>query len=188
MNAMATTSRPKKTVDDFMALGGEVRAELITGELYVTPSPTSWHQHIVTNLCLILAPHIRNGRLGSTWVAPLDVHLPSGDIVEPDLIFVRRANRSIIQEWIRGVPDLLVEVVSPSNVERDRIVKRDLYARNQVPEYWIVDPDARTVEVLCLGEGDYLASGYFGPGSELVSSALPDLRLSIDDVFRSDRT
>ena len=189
MNAMAATSRPLKTADEFMALGDEVRAELIAGEIFMAPAPTRWHQNVAGNLYELLAPHARTrGRgdasWGTVWIAPLDVHLPSGDIVQPDLIFVRTENWEILQDWIRGTPDLLIEIVSPSNAERDRIVKRALYARNGVSEYWIVDPDVRTVEVLRLRDGTYEPAGYFGAGTELVSSVLPDLRLPIDEVFR----
>ena len=190
MASMATTSRPKKTVDDFMALGDGVRAELIDGEIYMAASPTSWHQIICGNLHLAMAQHARERNLGTVFVAPLDVHLPSGDIVEPDLIFVAEKNRGIVQDWIRGVPDLLVEIVSPSNPERDRLVKRTLYQRNGVPEYWIVEPEARAIEILRLepqpqGSAAFAPAGYVGAGATLITRALPELELQVDDVFRS---
>ena len=184
MNAMAAISRPLKTVDEFMALGDEVRAELIAGEIFMAPAPTRWHQDIAGNLYLALALHVRARALGAVCIAPLDVHLPSGDIVQPDLIVVRTENREIHQDWIRGTPDLLIEIVLPSNAERDRIVKRDLYAGNDVSEYWIVDPEVRTVEVLRLKDGAYAPAGYFGAGTALRSEVLPDLGLAIDEVFR----
>ncbi len=184
MSAMAkATSRPRKTLDDFMALGDEARAELIAGEIYMTPSPTPWHQTVSFNLGLILGPHVREHGLGRVWSAPLDVHFPSGDVVEPDLIYVCSVKASIVQDWIRGVPDLLVEIASPSNAERDRIVKRDLYARNGVPEYWIVDPDVRTIELLRLQDRCYAPAGYFGLGTVLRTETMPLLRLVVDEVF-----
>lgn len=186
MDSMApATSRPQKTVDDFMALGDEVRAELIAGELYMTPSPTPRHQDVAANLLERLRPFVRDRSLGTVWIAPLDVHLPGGDIVEPDLLFVSKANESIIQDWIRGAPDLLIEIVSPSNPERDRIVKRDLYARNGVGEYWIVDTEARAIEVLRLSGGTYAPAGYFVTGTALTTKTLPGLELPVEQVFRS---
>lgn len=184
MTPMAgATSRPRKTLDDFMALGDEVRAELIAGELYMTPSPTPPHQSVAANLHLILGPHVREQNLGTMWIAPLDVHLPSGDIVQPDLIFISTASAPIVQDWIRGVPDLLIEIVSPSNAERDRFVKRALYAENGVREYWIVDPDSRTIEVVRLDDGAYQPAGYFGVGTSLTSVTFPALRLDVGELF-----
>ena len=179
------TSRPRKTVDDFMALGDEVRAELIDGELYMMASPRPVHSIAADNLHLLVGPHVRAHGLGRVMTAPSDVHLPSGDIVEPDLIYIAAENLGIIQDWIRGVPDLLIEIVSPSNPERNRIVKRALYAENRVPEYWIVEPETQTIEVLRLDGSAYAPAGYFGMGTELVTAAIPDLRVSIDEVFAS---
>ena len=202
MAAMAT-SRPSKTVDDYLALGDGVRAELIAGELYVTPSPTPDHQTIVGNLHVLLRSAVRSGAGGSVYVAPLDVHLPSGDIVQPDLLWIAASNHSIVQDWIRGVPDLLVEIVSPLGAERDRIVKRALYARNGVPEYWIVDGATQTVERLVLarpvlerpvlarpvleGTGNapagYTPAGYYGASDTLVTERLADIPIPLQEVF-----
>ncbi len=184
MAPMAATSRPKKTIDDFMALGDEVRAELIAGELYMTPAPSAWHQDVAANLLQALRPFVRQHRMGNVWTAPLDVHLPSADIVQPDLIFVRIEKRDIVRSWIHGAPDLLVEIVSPSNAERDRLVKRTLYEQNGVPEYWIVDADVCAVEVLRLDKDSYVPAGWFASDTTLVSAELPGLQLDIDEVFR----
>ena len=99
MPAMATR-RPLKTVDDYMALGDEVRAELIAGEIYMTPSPTARHQSIVGSLYLDLVAAARAGEAGVVYLSPLDVHLPTGDIVQPDLLFVREGNMGIVQDWV----------------------------------------------------------------------------------------
>lgn len=187
MNAMApATSRPPKTLDDFMALGDEVRAELIAGEIYhMAPSPQPRHQFVSLELLVVLDRHVRSLDLGRLLSAPSDVHLPSGDVVQPDLIFIAKANVAIIQDWIRGVPDLLIEIVSPSHAERDRIIKRALYARNGVPEYWIVDPVDRTIEVLRLCGETYAPAGYFGVGTYLESALLPGLALEVAGVFEA---
>ncbi|MEK7767079.1 MAG: Uma2 family endonuclease, partial [bacterium] len=122
-------------------------------------------------------------KLGRVFVSPLDVHLPSGDIVQPDLLYIRTANLGIVQDWIRGVPDVLIEVVSPERPERDRLVKRALYARNRVPEFWIVDPATRTVEVLVLDGVKYASHGYFEFADALTSPALGGLSLPLAEVF-----
>lgn len=188
MNAMApATSRPPKTLDDFIALGDEVRAELIAGEIYMAPSPQSLHQRVCLRLTVALESFVRDRGCGQLLCAPLDVHLPSGDVVQPDLIFVARDNASIIRDWIRGAPDLLIEIVSPSHAERDRIVKRGLYAHNGVPEYWLVDPADRTIEVLRLSGATYVPAGYFGVGTALTSQTLERLELNVTDVFSPPR-
>lgn len=182
---MATLQRrPRKTVEDFMKLPEDVRAELIDGEIYVmSPSPRERHQASLGCLHLRLGAHVESRKLGRVYLGPFDVHLPTGDIVQPDLVFVAQANLGIVQDWIRGTPDLVIEVVSPERPERDRIVKRDLYARNGVPEFWLVDPEDQAIEVLRLVDGRYAPAGYYRVGETLRSAALPSFELRVMEVF-----
>jgi Uma2 family endonuclease len=174
--------KPRKTVEDYMKLPEGVRAELIEGELFMTPSPRYGHQDVATELVARLRALAGARGLGKVLSAPFDVHLPSGDIVQPDVVFVRTENLGIIRDWVRGVPDLLIEVLSPEAPERDRIIKRDLYARNGVPEYWIVDPAARTIEVFRLEGESYPPPAVFESGDTLTSALLPSLGLGVDEV------
>lgn len=178
-----TTTRPRKDVHDYMRLPDGVRAELIHGELLMSPSPKERHQRIVSNLHFALRRLVQVSKSGRVYDAPLDVHLPSGDIVQPDVIYISDANRHIIQEWIRGVPDLAIEVVSAETPERDRIVKRDLYARNGIREFWLVDGQDQTVEVLQLAGDSYAPFGYFEGDAAVESSVLPNLTLPISEIF-----
>ena len=180
----SVTGRPPKTVSDWLALPDDVRAELIDGEILVTPSPSFRHQEIALRIAFAIDPWCRANDGGRVVVAPLDVHLPSGAVVQPDVVFVARANLAVIQDVVRGVPDLLVEVVSRSHPERDLFVKRDLYARNGVPEYWIVRPDESSVEVLRLAGSEYAPAGWFVRGAHVRSPSLADFTLPVDDVFR----
>lgn len=166
-----------------MRLPDGVRAELIEGELFMSPAPKFRHQRIVSNLHFALRKHVEARRLGIVVDSPIDVHLPSGNVVQPDLVFAAEANRTILRDWVRGTPDLLVEVISPESAERDRIVKRDLYARNGVPEYWIVDEQSRSVEVLRLKADAYEPAGYFTEADSVRSILLPDLDLTLAEVF-----
>ncbi len=168
---------PPQTVRDLLALGEGVRAELVAGAIVMTPAPGLPHQRAVLNLALSLTAWADREGAGEVFVAPVDVYLPSGDVVEPDLVFVSAARREIVRDQVRGVPDLVVEVLSPSNVARDRGLKRELYARNGVPEYWIVDPVGRTIEVLCYLGGSYTRAGLYGGADALVSATLPRLVL-----------
>ena len=166
-----------------MSLPKGTRAELIDGELFMSPSPKRLHQNAVLRLVRRLADFIESRGLGAVFVAPFDVHLPSGDIVEPDILFITKANLGIVQDWVRGAPDLVVEVLSPDGLERDRFVKRGLYAENGVPEYWIVDADAKTIEVFSLRDGKYVPNGYFENDDVLVSPLLSEFNLPVADVF-----
>jgi len=187
---LARRARPRKTVEDFMNLPDGSRAELIDGDLFMCPAPREPHQWAVGNLYVLLTQFAHSRKLGKVYVAPFDVHLPSGDVVEPDILYVAKANLGIVQDWVRGAPDLVIEVLSPEGIDRDRIVKRDLYAQNGIREYWIVDAEAKAVEVFTLRDGTrqagparYEPNGYFESNDILVSSLLPELKLPVADVF-----
>jgi Uma2 family endonuclease len=184
---LARRGRPRKTVEDFMNLPEGTRAELIDGDIFMSPSPRPRHQRAVIRLLKHLDAHVSAQGLGEVFVAPLDVHLPSGDIVEPDIFFVAKENQGLVQDWVRGVPDLIIEVLSPDRRERDRIVKRGLYAENRVPEFWIVDPEAGSFEVFALRGEQYEPSGYFDKDDALVSPLLPDFKLTVAEVFAQPR-
>ena len=184
MGSMADLlTRPRKTVDDFMKLPEGTLAELIDGEIFMTATPFVPHQRVVLNLTAEIRAFARPRQLGEVILSPMDVHLPSGDIVEPDIVFVRRENLAIVQDWVRGVPDLLVEVLSTSHPERDLIVKRNLYARNGVGEYWIVDPMDRSVQIFKLSGDQFDPAGYRREGETLGTSLLPGFDLPVAKLF-----
>ena len=183
MVSMPQTHRPRKTREDYLALPDEVRAELIDGELYVTPSPGFSHQDVVGRLYRVLSEYVERLELGRVGLSPLDVHLPGGDIVQPDLLFVAQSRRAIVQDWVHGAPDLVIEVLSPSRPDRDRFVKRVVYERAGVSEYWVVDPEERSIEVLSLDGGRYRSAGYVTSDQVLTSRILAGLQLPLSRVF-----
>ena len=123
------------------------RYELVDGELLVSPSPTWTHQRAVLKLCLILAPFVEEHRIGTTLMAPADLNLQSGQLVQPDIFVVSFVGGKEPLEWSDfPVPLLVVEVLSPSTARYDRITKRRRFQRSRVNEYWIVDADARRIE------------------------------------------
>jgi Uma2 family endonuclease len=124
------------------------RYEIIAGELHVTPAPRPRHQLYSQRLNLQLAPFAEHHNLGWVFTAPIDVLFAEGEYVEPDLVFVRRERVGIISDrGIEAAPDLVVEILSDSTAKLDRGPKLRQYTRFGVPLYWIVDPQARHIEV-----------------------------------------
>ncbi len=140
------------TYADFRALPEDGRRyEILDGELHVSPSPGEQHQRVVGRLFSTLMHYVELAGHGVVYVAPFDVVLSDGSVVEPDIVYVSNARRHIItEENIQGVPDLLIEVLSPNRPEVDSRSKRNLYARHGVPFYWMVDPSQRELTELQL--------------------------------------
>ena len=174
------------TYDDWLELPDDLsRYEVIDGVLYVTPAPSTHHQRAAGNLLVAMHAHARTRGLGEVFVSPIGVRLPSQPVpVEPDLVFVAAAHRAIVREaYIEGVPDLVVEILSPSSRTYDRTRKLQLYEENGVPEYWIVDERAETVEVLALESSEYVPLGAWGRGERATSRALPGFAVAVDEIF-----
>lgn len=143
------TLRRKCGYEDYRRTPDDERYELLDGELIMVPAPRVDHQRVVLRLASALHAFVEERGLGEVLVAPCDVVLSDTDVVQPDVLFVSRERAHVVvPENVRGAPDLVVEVFSPSTGERDRTVKRALYARHGVREYWQVDAQARTVTVL----------------------------------------
>ena len=150
------------------------RYEAIGGELYMTPAQTYRHQRVSRHLVAALDHLLNEPERGLALFGPVGVEFPATDEgVQPDLLFVSNERRGIISDdWIRGAPDLMVEILSPSTASRDRGIKRQLYERQGVREYWIVDPDANAVDVWRFGEE---------PAHERFEGTLP-VRLGAEEV------
>jgi Uma2 family endonuclease len=158
------------TYEDYAALPDDGRRyEVHDGELSVTPSPGTNHQRVSRNLNEILGAHVRTRGLGEVLYAPLDVILANTTIVQPDLIFV--------------APTLAVEILSPSTTTIDRSRKLQLYARHGVPYYWIVDPDARAIEVYELADGVYRLVTRAAGDAPVSLPPFPDLAVVVDSLW-----
>ncbi len=134
--------------DEVLALPDDgKRYELVDGELLVSPSPRGLHQRAVLELVLRVQPYVRTHRLGGLLIAPADLDLRSGQLVQPDVFVGRMVGGREPVEWSEfGIPILVAEVLSPSTARYDRVTKRRLYQRSGVETYWVVDVDARVVE------------------------------------------
>jgi len=183
MPRMAEKQAKRWTYEEYYRLNDDQRYEIIDGNLLMAPAPDTWHQNWVGNLFRILDQHVRNQRLGKVFVAPLDVVLSPDNTVQPDLIFIANANMRIIEHRaIFGSPDLLVELLSPSSVRRDRYDKKQLYARFGVKEYWIGDPANKALEILVLKENDYRLHGMTEEKGKVTSIVLGGLEFDLSDL------
>lgn len=180
---MAVLTRERKTVEDYLRLPDDVRCELFQGEYFMSPSPGFKHQVAVVKLSALLLDHVESRKLGRVLCAPFDCILSDEDVVQPDVLFVATGSLSKIRDRLYGAPDLAIEIISSGNAERDRIVKRDLYAKHGVREYWIVDPEARTLEVMSPDKGGWRLHAIFGASDEVTSLLLPNFRAAVRDIF-----
>ena len=160
------------------------RREIIDGDLYVTPSPVNYHQKILLNLTGAFWVFLENHPLGELRFAPLDVILSEHDVLEPDLLLVLNEHQDILQDWVRGAPDLVVEILSPSTESRDRGIKLKAYARFGIGEYWIVDPHALAVEVYRLAADGFHLAAKCAMGETIETPLLPGFALAVASIFK----
>jgi len=162
------------------------RYEIVDGELFVTPAPRTLHQRIVGNIFASLHQHVRQHRIGEVFVAPYDVVLATGTVLEPDVLFVSNSRvRYIGEDNLSGPPDLAVEVISESTKRLDREVKLKQYALYGVSEYWLVEPEGKNVEVYRRQKEEYELAERLGFGDTLNSPLLPGLKLSVASLWGS---
>jgi Uma2 family endonuclease len=174
-----TTSRVVLTYKEYEALPADGRRyEIHEGELSVTAAPSPDHQRILGNLNDIVRQHVKGRALGEVFFAPIDCILAETTVVQPDLVYLDSRRLSIVgARGLEGPPTLVVEVLSPATTLADRSTKLQLYARYGVPYYWIVDPDARSIEAYSLSEGGYqLAARALGSEAAWLPP-FPDLNL-----------
>ncbi len=160
------------------------RYEVVNGVLYMSPSPNVWHQNIVLEIATHLHNAVFTRRLGRVFVAPLDVELSYGNVVQPDVfVLLNKHLDRITTSRIIGAPDLVVEVASPSTARHDLRAKLDTYTSAGVPEYWVVNPEAQTVELLVLEHGIYASLGVFKGQTTLPSRVLVDFPVEVEQFF-----
>jgi Uma2 family endonuclease len=183
------SSRVKLTYDDFVLFPDDgQRHELVDGEHYVTPSPNTKHQTVSGNLSWLIRSWLETHPIGRLFYAPFDVVFSDFDVVEPDLLYLshERAGDVLTAKNVRGAPELVVEIGSPATRQRDETIKRRLYERAGVSEYWVVDPELDVVRVYRRDEAG------FGRATELSLEAcdvlttplVPGLELPLVRIFR----
>ena len=176
--------RIRYTYKDYAKTPDDVRYQLIDGELILSPSPTFYHQHISGAMFVELRTWAVSSGTGKVVCAPMDVYLTETDTVQPDILFISEERMHIVEDrYVRGAPDLVVEIMSPSTSRLDLGAKMELYVRHGVPQYWIADPDTRTARMLRLEAGDYTEVASFTENDVLTSDAFPGLRIDLGQVF-----
>jgi Uma2 family endonuclease len=174
------------TYEDYCRLPDDgIRYEVIEGLLFGEPSPWRAHQRAAANLLMILRAHVRDRGLGEVFIAPFDVILDRRTVVVPDLVFVSGARAEIVTERaVEGPPDLVVEILSPGSRRRDRVAKLNAYARRGVQHYWLVDPEARTLEAFELEDGGYRLAVAVSGEASFSPALFPGLDIPLAELWR----
>ncbi len=161
------------------------RYEIIDGVLLMTPAPGIPHQKAAQHIFRYLATLVEDAGLGQVFIAPVDVELSPTFLVQPDVIVILSAEaQKVTTNRIIGAPSLVVEVSSPSTIGYDRREKQDAYARAGIPEYWIVHPGERTIEVLTLEGNEYSSLGIFSGQATLLSKIVPTIcEVAAEKIF-----
>lgn len=178
----------KLTYEDYVRFPEDgKRHELIDGEHYATPSPIRKHQAVAGNLLGLIWSYLQQRPIGRVFAAPFDVIFSDYDVVEPDLLYISRERAEQIETspWVKGAPDLVVEIGSPSTRKRDETIKRRLYERFGVLEYCVVDPEIDTIKVFRRVDDRYqrAAELLLENDDVLTTPLLPDLELRLAKIF-----
>ena len=182
--------RLKLTYDDFVLFPDDgKRHELIDGEHYVTPSPNVRHQQIQGDLFALVWNYLEAHPVGRVFTSRLDVVFSRFDVVEPDIVYLsfERANTVLTKANLQGAPELVIEIGSPSTRQRDETIKRHLYERSGVSEYWVVDPEIDVVRVYRRtrdGGFDRAIELSREAGDVLTTDLLPGLDVPLIRIFR----
>src|SRR6266496_1944784 len=172
-------SMRRYTYDELIAEMAETNQphELWDGELIMAPSPFFSHQKIAFRFHRALIDWVEPRDLGEVVGAPIDMVLSPHRVVQPDVAFIAKERLNIIERVIMGPVDLAAEVISLGGRNRDRIEKRDLYEQYGVKEYWIIDPEPQTVEVLHMVNSRYELAMRCGTGATAASCLLPGFEI-----------
>jgi len=161
-----------------------LRYEMLNGNIIPIPIPAIKHQAISLKIASALLQYVEPLKLGRVLPAPCNVVLSEKIMMQPDIVFIRNGRRGLIGEMnLRGAPDLVVEVLSSSIRKKDLKVKKRIYERFEVQEYWLVDPDDAAVETMIWSELGYISVCAFDKSDKLSSPLLPNLNLDLSRVF-----
>jgi len=174
------------TEEDYFALPDNTRLELVAGRLEWLPMPTTSHQRILAFIYGLLLAFVNRHYPGAEVLfASLPIRLAPNTLREPDIVLMLPEHRDRIHEQDWEAPDLVMEIVSPKNRAADIRDKRCEYAHAGILEYWIVDPQAKTVTVLKLSGKSYRVHGTYGSGAMAESALLKGFQVNVDEIWRA---
>lgn len=175
----------KFTYSDYLIMPNNGKqCQLIEGEFFMSPAPFIFHQKASGNIEDILRAYVKKRNLGEVFYAPTDVVFSKEDVVQPDILFISKDRQHIINKRnIKGAPDLVIEILSKTTKNLDLKIKLKLYARYGVPEYWIVNPDNKTIDLLYLTEDGYKTKARYSGDDVLVSEVVPGFKMKLKEVF-----
>ncbi len=181
---MLTQTSEKKTYRDYDELPEGAPYQLISGDLVMNPSPNFFHQRIVMRLSNSLFMFVEQHKLGEVVPSPVDVYLKDTEVYQPDVVFISKERLGIINEGrIKGAPDLIIEILSPSTGYYDLTHKRNVYESSGVKEYWIADPDEETIEVLENVNGEFIRIVRQKQTGIVTSKLLMGFSVKVEDIF-----
>ncbi|MBI5470729.1 MAG: Uma2 family endonuclease [Ignavibacteriae bacterium] len=181
---MEALKRDLKTIADFERLPEGTLVQLIDGELVMSPAPTSIHQLILAELVFHLTSFVKQNQRGTVLFSPIDVYFSDIEAYQPDIVYVAKSRRQVITEkGIRGAPDLVMEILSPSTGYHDLIHKKGVYESYGVKEYWIVDPGERQIQVLENVNGKFEIVSENRKAGRVESKLLSGFSVSVEGVF-----
>lgn len=178
-------TRQRATAEEFWSLPESVLpVEYINGEIIMSPSPTIAHQSVSRNIFRGIDKSLPAEAADQIFYAPLDVVLPSGDVVQPDILFLAEEDVRHAKERgrVRCVPLFVVEILSPGSVTLDAITKRELYEKNGVREYWIVNLGTRSIAQFVLRRKRYVLTE-LGESDVIRSAVLPGFEMTVGELL-----
>ena len=176
--------KTKSTYADYLKTPEGGKYQLIDGEIIEMPSPKSIHQQIIVLLSSEFIQKIHKKKKGVVFVAPMDVYLSETETYQPDVFIILNENTSIIEEnRIKGAPDLVVEILSPSTAYYDLRHKKNIYEASGVKEYWILDPIEKSLEIYSLKENKFILKAEYKQGEIAKSLLIADLEINLTEVF-----
>ena len=183
-NWISGPEQGKWTYNEYAAISEDGQFEVVNGVMYMSPSPGWDRQSILGEIFAHLRSFVRVADLGIVGMAPFDIELSSHTVVQPDVFVLLKEHRNrLTKARMLGAPDLVVEIASPSTARHDLHEKQDAYARAGVSEYWVVNPDAQTVELLVLRNGAYHSLGLFAGEATLPSVIVPGFPVQVSQFF-----
>jgi Uma2 family endonuclease len=180
-------TRRRATIEEFWSLPESVLpVEYVNGEIIMAPTPTVSHQRVLRIILSALNRFVEENKLGEIFLAPLDVVLPTGDVLQPDIFFLtpKQADGLLGAKRVEAVPPFLVEILSPGSVKHDTVTKRAIYEKCGVREYWIVDAVEKSVTQLVLRKKHFVVTE-LGEGDTVKATALAGFEARVGELIGS---